>query len=524
MPEANQVIKGKYKLVRLLGEGGMGAVWEGVHEIIGKKVAVKFLHPDYSKNQEAFQRFVREAQIASRIGHSSIIEIYDMDQLEDGTPFMVMEYLEGVSLEEYLKVKGKLSPRETIEILLPVLQALELAHQKGIIHRDLKPDNIFICDTVEGRIIKILDFGISKIVTDELKDKLTRTGVVMGTPYYMSPEQAKGDKNQDHRLDIYAIGVIMYECLCGKVPFRGDTYNEVLYKVLIEHPNFSLDFEGIEIPEKLLKIIKKAIEKEPSLRYQSCQELYNELNELLYQLKSKKITPAHGTPASLPKLTQVEIKNTNIYSTTSNNELSIPAIETVKTKKLIVLFFVLFLVGGVVITIVILFSNKKENTDIDSARSGKPSREENIKPTKKVDTLNERDSLPLKQTETQPLLLTKKKIKLLFQGAPPNSKIYLDNQLILQNPFEIFYDENQHELRVEAEGFKTYIANINFDKEREEQLLNISLEKIDKERKKKKEVISQKTKPTETEIKTIKSGGETLIKGRRGTLIDTTFK
>src|SRR6478736_9200409 len=220
------IIDNKYRIVRLLGEGGMGAVYEGENVRIHRKVAIKVLHSQVASSQDAVQRFEREAQAAGRIGSEHIVEVLDLGTLPEGDRYMVMEFMDGSSLADRISERGKLPPQTTAPIVVQLLEGLRAAHDAGIIHRDLKPDNVYLLGSRGGKkdFVKILDFGISKFNTLGGEFSMTRTGAVMGTPYYMSPEQAKGNRDVDHRADLYAVGVILYEAVAGEVPFNAETF------------------------------------------------------------------------------------------------------------------------------------------------------------------------------------------------------------------------------------------------------------------------------------------------------------
>jgi serine/threonine-protein kinase len=276
------VIEGKYRIVRLIGEGGMGAVYEGENIRIHRTVAIKVLHAGVAENQDAVQRFEREAQAAGRIGSEHIVEVLDLGNLPDGDRFMVMEFLDGDSLSARIQARGRLTARETYPIARQILEGLAAAHGAGIIHRDLKPDNAFLLKSRGGQVdfVKLLDFGISKFsaLSGESGFSMTRTGAVMGTPYYMSPEQAKGAKGMDHRADLYAVGVILYECVTGRVPFNADTFNELLFKIVLETPQPIEQVVPDSDPE-FNKIIQKAMAREPGLRYQTAREFQEALDQ-----------------------------------------------------------------------------------------------------------------------------------------------------------------------------------------------------------------------------------------------------
>jgi serine/threonine-protein kinase len=229
------VIAERYELVRQLGEGGMGEVWAAVHTVTRKPVALKFLKG--SGRADERRRFLREARAASVVRHPAVVQVHDILE-ESGTPVLVMDLLTGVTLAQRLSERGSLSLGEVARILVPVVSAVGTAHSLGIIHRDLKPENIFLCDTVDGSLdVKVLDFGVAKLTATEgdaaQTAGLTRTGEILGTPYYMSPEQVFGEHDIDHRADIWSIGVILYECLAGVRPFEGDNVGQILKKVMM---------------------------------------------------------------------------------------------------------------------------------------------------------------------------------------------------------------------------------------------------------------------------------------------------
>ncbi|MCA9631830.1 MAG: protein kinase, partial [Myxococcales bacterium] len=269
------IIDGKYRIVRLLGEGGMGAVYEGENTRIHRRVAIKVLHSGVAENADAVQRFEREAQAAGRIGSQHIVEVLDLGDLPDGDRYMVMEFMDGDSLSDRIRKVGRLTPEQIYPIAYQLLEGLQAAHSAGIIHRDLKPDNVFVLTSHAGQtdFVKILDFGISKFsaLGNESGFSMTRTGAVMGTPYYMSPEQAKGAKGMDQRADLYSVGVILYECATGQVPFNADTFNELLFKIVLEEPP-PLEQLVPDIDRSFAEIIRRAMAREPAHRFQTAKE------------------------------------------------------------------------------------------------------------------------------------------------------------------------------------------------------------------------------------------------------------
>jgi serine/threonine-protein kinase len=285
------LIDGKYRIVCRVASGGMGAVYEVVHERIRRKLAMKFILPELAANEEVRKRFEIEARAASAIGQENIVEITDMGTTSDGLPFLVMEFLEGFDLAVLLE-KGAVDQVRTVHIVSQVLSALEAAHERQIIHRDLKPENVFLIERGgDPDFVKLLDFGISKFAGgEEAKLHLTSTGLILGTPYYMSPEQARGDRKIDQRSDLFSVGVILYQLLTGKRPFAADNLNQLLYQITSgqltaprEHtPDISLPLE---------RVVQKALAHEAKHRFQSASEFRAALvgNK---QLSTREMPPA----------------------------------------------------------------------------------------------------------------------------------------------------------------------------------------------------------------------------------------
>jgi tRNA A-37 threonylcarbamoyl transferase component Bud32 len=277
-------LSGRYTVTRKIGQGGMGAVYEATHTLIGKRVAVKVLLDKYARKEQVVARLEQEARLASSIGHEHIIDITDFGQTEDGRTFVVMEFLEGESLAELLNREGPLPEQRIIDIARQIASALGAAHAKGIVHRDVKPDNVFLLRRKDKDFVKVVDFGISKSlrasdVGEEDSPRLTQTGMVLGTPLYMSPEQARGDDELDARIDVYALGVIMYELATGRVPFTGTNYLAIISQVLNDDPKPPRAFRP-ELSEEFEAIIHKALAKERGDRYQSTEAILADLNAL----------------------------------------------------------------------------------------------------------------------------------------------------------------------------------------------------------------------------------------------------
>ncbi len=227
---------GEYVIENELGRGAFGTVYGAIHPIIGKRVAIKVLALKYSVDPQVTSRFISEARAVNQIGHEHIIDIFGFGELPDKRRYYVMEHLDGLPLDEHLKENGPLSIEETISILGPIAQALDAAHCAGIAHRDLKPANVYLARRKNGWFPKLLDFGIAKLMADDLpKDHQTATGAAVGTPYYMSPEQCMGT-NVDHRTDLYSFGVMAFQMLTGKLPFMADSTVEILVKHINDAP------------------------------------------------------------------------------------------------------------------------------------------------------------------------------------------------------------------------------------------------------------------------------------------------
>ncbi len=259
---------GRYTLVEHLGDGAMGSVWKGLHVALKKPVAVKLLREEFGRSPEFRERFVREGEAAARVRHPNVVEIFDVGE-ERGVAWLAMELLEGECLADKLDREGALPVSEAVDLLLPVLAAVSAAHEEGVVHRDLKPENIFISLTRDGaRVPKVLDFGISRVVDDASGRIRTQTDMILGTPQYMAPEQARGDRNIDDRADQYALGAIAYECVTGALAITNGAVYEMLDRVVRGQFPAPRAVRP-ELPEALEAVICRAMSRDPAARFRS---------------------------------------------------------------------------------------------------------------------------------------------------------------------------------------------------------------------------------------------------------------
>ena len=294
---AGQVIDGRYRLTTLLGQGGMGEVYVGEHIRITKKVAIKFLHHEISADPEALGRFQQEAQSASSIGHRNIVTIDDFGTLDDGRVFLCMEYLAGVSMSDAMLAPGGLEPVRALNLMGQVCDGLSAAHAKGIVHRDMKPENVFITQPDDmPELVKILDFGIAKVISND-EQNLTKTGTVFGTPHYMSPEQAMGQKDRiDQRADIYSMGVMLFEIFTGQLPFKAESFMGILSQhITAPPPAPNTVTPGKNIPQQVEEVILKAMAKEPEQRFATAAEMRGVLDSV-----RETLAPGSGTYQPTP--------------------------------------------------------------------------------------------------------------------------------------------------------------------------------------------------------------------------------
>ena len=353
---------GKYKITRLIGEGGMASVYEAEHEMLGTKVAIKVLNPILSANAQIKERFRNEAKLLASLDHPNITKVIDFDEQPQQLS-IVMEFLNGEDLNDKIKRNGPLSEKEITDVFSQALSAFQYAHEKGIVHRDIKPSNIFI---LPNGFVKILDFGIAKLFGQG--NEMTQTGTQMGTPIYMSPEQVKADKSIDHRSDIYSLGVTMFYAINGKPPYNSNTDSqfEIFNKIVYE----PLTLSGIH--NRFEAIIEKACAKDRDERYQSCEDFLSELSSESPQgnFDSKNIEEEKTIIQFSIKDAQ-DLKKTTIDSNPSEKKVNNSSPDSDKTKitpkkrKWLLIGIVSFLLFAVIISIFVFYAIENKDSDGD---------------------------------------------------------------------------------------------------------------------------------------------------------------
>jgi serine/threonine-protein kinase len=279
--QATQILGGKYRLVRRLGQGGMGSVWHAEHLTLNSPVALKLIEPGTTEDPDALQRFLREARTAAALRSPHVVQILDYG-VDGDTPYIAMELLEGESLAERLARLGRLTPLQTARVVQHVARAIGRAHDAGIIHRDLKPENVFIVDNDDEEVVKVLDFGIAKSTMPSAGGTsaagATRTGALLGTPYYMSPEQAEAVKALDHRTDIWSLGVLAHKCLVGTHPFKGESLGQLILAIC-SHP-LPVPSNNAQVPDGFDAWFARACARSASDRFDSAKQAASEFARL----------------------------------------------------------------------------------------------------------------------------------------------------------------------------------------------------------------------------------------------------
>ncbi len=325
-------IAAKYKLERILARGGMGTVYVGQHEWTHRPVAVKVLNYEHARRPEIVQRFLQEARAATTLRHPHVVDVLDMGEADDGCAYLVLELLEGRTLKERLR-EGPIGLPELVDHLAPVMDALAVAHEKGVIHRDLKPDNIFLAEDHGALVPKLLDFGIAKVLGGDASQ--TGTGVMIGTPQYMAPEQVRGDREVGPAADVWSLGVVLFAALSGRLPFQGDSPATTIAKVLVEEPP-PLRSVAPRVGPAVAAIVDRALRRDPAERHASILAMKEALlavrdgapeeEEETTEDDARRALPS-TLPSTLPSLPTVELSSLEEAEEESAKTIATPAPE-----------------------------------------------------------------------------------------------------------------------------------------------------------------------------------------------------
>ena len=318
IPPVQSPVAGKYELVQMIGRGGMGSVWEARHISLGSRFAIKFIEDDHAKDKEARTRFDNEARAAAKIQSKHAIQIFDHGLTEEGTPFIVMEMLSGEPLDKRLDRVGRMPLVEVAKILQQVSRGVARAHEHGVVHRDLKPENIFLTRSNDDdeEVPKVLDFGIAKMKDAQslAASSGTKTGALLGTPYYMSPEQARGLRAVDHRTDIWSMGVIAFRCVTGNLPFDGESIGDLLVKICTAPVTPATSFVP-GLPPEFDAWVARSLERDPNVRFSSVGEQAEALVAVANHAARGSLPSQGGPYSAVPATTPPQTHNPHFSST-----------------------------------------------------------------------------------------------------------------------------------------------------------------------------------------------------------------
>jgi serine/threonine-protein kinase len=458
-PLIGQVLDGRYQVVSVLGEGGMGIVYKAKHVTLNKNLAIKVLKADVSKNQEVVERFRQEAQSATAIGNHHIIDISDFGVLSDGSTYFVMEFLDGIALTRAIEPGKPLKANRTIHIAKQLCRALGAAHDAGIVHRDLKPDNIYLIKRGgDPDFVKVLDFGIAKV--GGAKSKLTQVGQVFGTPHYMSPEQCAGTQ-VDKRTDVYALGVIMYEMASSRVPFDADNLMGILTKHLYEEPVRPHELPPpVDVPPELESVIMKCLAKKADIRYQSMQEVLSDLEAV-----EQGLTPT-AVADEVRRNTRgaINAANTGRHDPGSNSAFTMDVGEVALPKKNTGLIVAGLGVLGLIAAAVFFFAGGGDDKAAVTPEPGQPvvqGSAANPTPDPKPEVAEKPEDKPAENKVPEPpplpVPVPVPVVQVALSSKPGSVEVYSDGALIGHTPLSIprpKEGEKALEIVLRADGYK----------------------------------------------------------------------
>jgi serine/threonine-protein kinase len=477
---------GNYRVTKLLGEGGMGAVYLGEHPVIGRKVAIKVLHTALAADKDIVARFFNEARAIHLIGHPNIVEILDFGQTPDGQPYFIMEFLTGEALSEVVS-RGAISAPEVAHIADQMCRALAAAHAKGIVHRDLKPHNVQLIEKDGEPFVKILDFGVAKILSapDGSQSVKTRTGSLMGTPLYMSPEQCKGAGLLDHRTDIYSLGVMIYEMLAGRPPFMAEGIGELFAKHMLEDAPNLLDFAP-QTPPTMAAAVMKSLNKELDDRFSSMEEFRKGLlGEIAVAASAATKAPgmpkrAAATAAGMRPVNVAATMSPQAQSTTLSSATSEIDDELAPKKKKTGLFVGVGIAAVAAIGIIVVMSKSSEAP----------------KPVAAVPA-------PPAPPVVPPAPPAKTTVTVRFEASPAGSHVFRknDNKDLGAAPLDVKLPHNgpASEYVLRKEGYKEFGVTADLS---EDNTVHVALEKIEAP-----QPVAQKPEPEKKKVSGGKRGG-----------------
>ena len=455
----------KYRVDELLAVGGMGAVYVGTHVKLRKRVALKILNPELS-TPAMIERFHREAITASQIGHEGIAQVTDLGTSTNGESFLVMELLEGESLAKRLKAIGALPIDVACELGCSILSPLDAAHRAGIVHRDLKPDNVFLVRQSRGEVVKLLDFGISRATGLDGEFRLTTTGLVLGTPYYMSPEQARGDNEVTTAADIYAFGVILYEMMCGQIPISGENYNQLMYKVMSGEFRPPRELRP-EIPPALQELILRAMALSPEARPRSAAELEQALLAFCRPTFREHTIERISAPGFSPSLTPQPLSHSGQQLHSTDQTVLAPTpppMARASRRGLVIAVVALLGIGGGIAAVV-------ASDGASPAPTASPPA-----PTTPPPGPPSPDPPPVIAVTPPPPPVVPATITLRFAITPPTAEVEIDGQRAAADQVVVPKDGKTHKIHIAAAGYTAHDEDVRFD---ETQRLTIELQKAD---------------------------------------------